>query len=325
MPAAALSLSDFDDTALLLFSEKLSKEVKGADAAKNWTASVARRLLELVAAQKGLMDPADVCLLREVKTRFKAAGITNIGAREKAIAMMQAFLTPKAVPKSEDREFLSKEFLKAAQAGAQVEMAQMLTAHPSVLSARSSSKGYSAMHYAAMAGATPVLDWLVANGLNPTALSSPSDGSTPLTPSQVAEEYKRDGALDRLRELSEGFKFLKANPHAEDDDARLRVAARAGNANAVKMLLRRDPSLARRPAALAPTGALFAAASGGHTSVLTQLIRCGGCERLQDGPSALQVTWLGLAWLGLAWLGLAWLGLAWLGLTWLGLAWIGLA
>ena len=52
----------------------------------------------------------------------------------------------------------------------------MLTAHPSVLSARSSSKGYNAMHYAAMAGALPVLDWLVTNGLNPEQLSSPAEG-----------------------------------------------------------------------------------------------------------------------------------------------------
>ena len=99
---------------------------------------------------------------------------------------------------------------------------------------------------------------------------SPSDGSPPLTTAQVADEYKRDLAVERLRLLAEGSKFLKA-AQAADDDARLRVAARAGNAAAVSMLLRRDPSLARRPAALAPTGALFAAASGGHSSVLKVL------------------------------------------------------
>ena len=78
--------------------------------------------------------------------------------------------------------FLSKEFLKAAQAGALVEMRQMLNAHPSILSARSSSKGYTAMHYAAMAGALPVLDWLASQGLNPAAPSTPSDGSAPRPP-----------------------------------------------------------------------------------------------------------------------------------------------
>ena len=60
------------------------------------------------------------------------------GALGEAVAAMQDFLTPKAVPKSEDKAFLAKEFLKAAQAGAQVEMAQMLTAHPSLTAARSS-------------------------------------------------------------------------------------------------------------------------------------------------------------------------------------------
>ena len=284
----ASSTVSFDDTALLLLSEQISKEVKGAEVAAKWSAPTARSLVELVAAQKGVMEPGDVPLLREVKLKFKASGITSIGAREKAVALMFSFLTPKAVPKSEDKALLAKEFLKAAQAGAQVEMAQMLTAHPSVLAARSSSKGYSPMHYAAMSGSLPVLDWLVTNGLNPDALSSPADGSSPLTPMQVAEEYKRDAAAARLRELTEGYKFLKAAPNAEDDDTRLRVACRAGNASAVKMLLRREPSLARRPAALTSSGALFAAASGGHTSCLHELIRCGGCEPVVEGPSALQ-------------------------------------
>ena len=103
----------------------------------------------------------------------------------------------------------------------------------------------------------------------------------------MAEEYKRDLAASRCRHLSEGFKFLKA-ANAPDDDARLRAACRAGNAAAVTMLLRKDPSLARRPAAVAPTGALFAASSGGHISALKELIRCGGVDMHVDGPSALQ-------------------------------------
>ena len=200
----------------------------GAEAAAKWTAPACRSIVELVAAQKGVTEDGDVCLLREVKTKFKTHGIAKIGAREKVIAAIQLFLTPKAKPKSEDRAFLSKEFLKAAQAGAQVEMAQMLSAHPSVLSARSTSKGYTAMHYAAMAGALPVLDWLAANSLAPDVLSSPADGSAPVTPVQVADEYKRDLAADRLRLLAEGFKFLKSIS-ASDDDSRLRQAARAGN------------------------------------------------------------------------------------------------
>ena len=59
-----------------------------------------------------------------------------------------------------------KDFLKAVQAGALVDAQALATAHPSVLSARSTSKGYGAMHYAAMAGALPLLDWLAEQGLD---------------------------------------------------------------------------------------------------------------------------------------------------------------
>ena len=100
MVASTALTAGFDDTALLLLSEKISKDVKGCTAAANWSAATARALLELVGAQKGLMDPADVPLLREVKLKFKSAGVTNITAREKAVKLMQDFLTPKAVPKT---------------------------------------------------------------------------------------------------------------------------------------------------------------------------------------------------------------------------------
>ena len=207
MVAATVAL---EDTALLLLSERLALECEGAEAAKKWSAATARALVELVASHKGQIEDGDVCLLRDVKLRFKSAGIGTIGGREKAIAAIQSFLTPKAKPKSEDRAFIHKEFLKAAQAGALFEMTQMLTAHPSVVAARSSSKGYTAMHYAAMAGAIPVLDWLVFAGVSPDAVSSPSDGSPRVTPSDVAREYKREAALERLRLLVEGHAFLKS-------------------------------------------------------------------------------------------------------------------
>ena len=260
----------------------------GAEAAKGWSADVARSVVELVASHKGVTDDADVCLLREVKLKFKSVGMGKICAREKAIAAIQDFLHPKAAPKSEDRSHLAKQFLRAAQAGALVEMGMLLSQHPSLLQARSSTKGYSAMHYAAMAGATQALDWLVQQGLAPDGLSSQVDESQPTTPEEVATEYKREGAAAHLRLLSEGVKFLKSVPAGHDDEARLRAASRAGSASAVRILLARDPALARRPAALAPTGALFSAASGGHTSVLRELIRCGGVELVKDGPSVLQ-------------------------------------
>jgi hypothetical protein len=277
-----------DDVALLLHAEKLAA-VPGAEAAARWEAQAIRKLVELVAAQRGLAEDTDVCLLCEVKTAFKAAGVSKIGPRERCIAMMQQLLYPKPMPKSEDMIHLGKAFLKMVQAGALVEMTVLLKQHPSVLAARSSSKGYSAMHYAAMSDATPVLDWLAQQGLSPSTTSTPADGSTPQTPLQVAEGYKREAAISRLRLLVDGFAFLRAVP-ATDNDGRLRTACRAGAAAAVAMLLRSEPGLARRPAALAPTGALFAASSGGHVAVLHELIRCGAVnENDRDAPSALQV------------------------------------
>ena len=219
--------------------------IEGASAAHDWTAANVRELLEFVASQKGVAEDADIYLLREARQKFKAAGISKLAAREAVIAMMQQFLTPKPKSKSEDLLHLAKEFLKAAQSGVQVELAHLLKAHPSLLTARSSSKGYTAMHYAAMAGAIPTLEWLTSHGLNPDVASTPSDGTQSVSPAEVAEAYKRDEAVRVLRALAEGFKFLKATP-APDDDTRLCLAARAGNANAVAMILWRDPSVARR-------------------------------------------------------------------------------
>ena len=49
-------------------------------------------------------------------------------------------------------------FLKAAQSGDVDALEELLGDHPGLLEARSTSKGYTAMHYAAMAGALPLLD-----------------------------------------------------------------------------------------------------------------------------------------------------------------------
>ena len=133
-----------------------------------------------------------MCLLGAVKAAFKAAGLSRLAPREAAVAAIQAHLWPKPLPRAEDPAARRKDFLKAVQAGALVDAQELATAHPSVLSARSTSKGYGAMHYAAMAGALPLLDWLAEQGLDAAAPSSPPDGSAPLTPAEVAAEYKRD-------------------------------------------------------------------------------------------------------------------------------------
>ena len=54
-----------------------------------------------------------------------------------------------------------KAFLKAAQMGQLDEAKKLLAEHPSALHARSTSKGYTALHFAAMGGAIPVVEWLI--------------------------------------------------------------------------------------------------------------------------------------------------------------------
>ena len=79
-----------------------------------------------------------------------------------------------------------KLFLKAAQAGNLDEAKRLLAESPAVKHARSTSKGYTALHFAAMGGAIPVVEWLLAQGFD--VMAEAPGGVTPLA---VALEYKR--------------------------------------------------------------------------------------------------------------------------------------
>ena len=98
----------------------------------------------------------------------------------------------------------AQRFLKAVQSGVLDEVTALLDADPSLLmTARSTSKGYSAMHYAAMAGTVPMIELLASHGL------AADDAATiaGVTPLQVALEYKRLPAarsLQQLRDASRG-------------------------------------------------------------------------------------------------------------------------
>ena len=263
-------------TKLRLLQEQLAS-LPGAASAAGWTLGQLAELEALIRRQKGVCEDRDVGLLSEVKRWFKQAGMPRLDPREAVVKAVQAHLWPKALPRGEDIKVLQQDFLRAAQQGSLFEAQQLLAARPSVLSARSGSKGYTAMHYAAMAGALPMLDWLCAQGLPPGGLSTPPEHSPPLSPAQVAAEYGRDAAVLRLRQLHEGTSFLRTAA-ATDDEGRLRAAARAGSAAAAGLLLRRQPGLAARPAVAGPSGALVAAAAGGHVDVLRELLRCGGAH-----------------------------------------------
>jgi len=105
---------------------------------------------------------------------------------------------------------------------------------------------------------------------------------------EVASEYKRDSSVRCLRMLKEGHTFLRAN--VGDDDSKLRAAARAGCSAAVIVLLRNDPSLARKPTVADPNGALIVAAQAGHEGVLIELVKRGALEvkPKSAGPTPLQ-------------------------------------
>lgn len=91
--------------------------------------------------------------------------------------------------------------LKAAQSGDIATLQRLHAAEPSLLlEARSTSKGYSALHYAAMGGSAETVEWLTARGLAP---DMPSTVGDPVTPLQVALEYKRLPAAKRLQQLQD--------------------------------------------------------------------------------------------------------------------------
>ena len=90
-----------------------------------------------------------------------------------------------------------KAFLKAAQMGQLDEAKKLLAEHPSALHARSTSKGYTALHFAAMGGAIPVVEWLILEQGFDVMVESPGK----ITPLAVALEYKRFPTVRRLQQL----------------------------------------------------------------------------------------------------------------------------
>ena len=127
-------------------------------------------------------------------------------------------------------------FLKAAQSGDVGALEELLGDHPGLLEARSTSKGYTAMHYAAMAGSIAAVEWLAKQGLAPDV-----DSSVPpvVTPLQVALEYRRlstvrklqqirDAKARRLEEEAEAAAAAEAEAEAAAEHAAAKAAAEAG-------------------------------------------------------------------------------------------------
>ena len=93
--------------------------------------------------------------------------------------------------------------LKAAQGGELALLQRLHAAEPSLLlEARSTTKGYSALHFAAMGGSVETIEWLISQGL--FAADLPATVGDPTTPLQIALEYKRIPAARRLQQLARG-------------------------------------------------------------------------------------------------------------------------
>ena len=113
---------------------------------------------------------------------------------------------------SRQMDTLDKRFLKAAQAGDLNEAKRLLVESPAVVHARSTSKGYTALHFAAMGGAIPVVEWLLEQGFDveePSRATATAPGG--VTPLAVALEYKRFTTVRRLQQLRNG----EARPHVD--------------------------------------------------------------------------------------------------------------
>ena len=127
---------------------------------------------------------------------------------------------------------------------------------------------------------TPLLTWLADNGLAPDVPSKPTDGSAVCSPLQVAEQYQRLEAAERLRSLHDGLAFLALFGAEATDAARLRAAVECGNVAAVKVLLWRSAEITCAPElhAHGGTSIIHTAATRGDVPLLVELLRHGAAE-----------------------------------------------
>ena len=134
-----------------------------------------------------------------------------------------------------DMRETEKAFLKACQGNDLARAQELLVSHPGALEAKSVSKGYGPMHWAAMGGATEVIEWLDSLHVDPECANP--DGITPL---HVALEYKRLDVARRLQQLRDTRKNdpdgtiaaaqAAARQRAAEEHARQRAEAEAEEA-----------------------------------------------------------------------------------------------
>ena len=130
-----------------------------------------------------------------------------------------------------------KRFLKAAQAGDLDEAKRLLAESPAVVRARSTTKGYTALHFAAMGGAIPVVEWLLEQGFD--VMTEAPGGVTPLA---VALEYKRFNTVRRLQQLRDA----QARQHGLREEAWQHVEPGRPGGSAAARRSPPQPAAARR-------------------------------------------------------------------------------
>ena len=113
-----------------------------------------------------------------------------------------------------------KAFLRACQRGELAEIKAMHAGRPTLVNARSTSKGYGGLHYAAMAGHIAVCEYLH-DTLRMDAEAEGLDGNTPI---QVALSYKKMDTVRRLQQLRD--------QRRKDPDGSIAAAAAAAKAKA---------------------------------------------------------------------------------------------
>ena len=172
-----------------------------------------------------------------------------------------------------------KRFLKAAQAGDLDEAKRLLAESPTVVHARSTTKGYTALHFAAMGGAIPVVEWLLEQGFD--VMTEAPGGVTPLA---VALEYKRFNTVRRLQQLRDAA-------HAAAEKAAAAKAA-AEEAAAAKAAARKAAAAKPAAATTAPTGGGSGGGGGGGGGYaaggLDEANRDAALQALEAGERALR-------------------------------------